>query len=232
MRIAANQAVSSPVPASLAVPARQTAARVAFAGGLLSLVSLLALHGLKPDLAPSWHVVSEYALGPYGWVMALCFASLAVGCASLLVTLAPQMKTTGARIGLALLGIAAIGLAMASMFPMDPITTPPAPPSTSGKMHGVAAMLGIPELVIAAVVLSYSLRRHPRWASVRGPLLGVAHLTWISMVLMFTLLGVAIANATPGPEMMIGWPNRLLMVGYCAWVMLAAWPEARGARLE
>lgn len=47
----------------------RVAARVAFTGAVVCLVLLAALHALKPDVAPSWQMVSEYAIGPFGWVM-------------------------------------------------------------------------------------------------------------------------------------------------------------------
>jgi hypothetical protein len=214
--------------AASAVLVRQGAARIAVAGGLASLFCMVVLHAVKPELAPSSHVLSEYALGAHGWVMALCFLSLALGCAALLVALAPQATGVGGRIGLAFLFLAVVGLAMASMFPMDPITVPPDQATTSGKMHGVAAMLGVPGLVIAMLVLSYVLRKQPSWASVSTGLLAVTHATWIAMVIMFAL--VAVAMRAHGSGAGIGWANRVLMAGYQVWVVLVAWPLARAIR--
>ncbi|MCS6758145.1 MAG: hypothetical protein MO852_02825 [Candidatus Devosia euplotis] len=37
---------------------------VAFGASALGLLLLIALRMSKPDLAPSWHMVSEYAIGP------------------------------------------------------------------------------------------------------------------------------------------------------------------------
>jgi hypothetical protein len=52
-----------------------TAARLSFAATTLFLVLLAALHLFKPELDPSWHVISEYAIGRYGWLMVLAFLS-------------------------------------------------------------------------------------------------------------------------------------------------------------
>lgn len=43
--------------------------------------ALALLHALKPDVSPLRNMISLYALGQYGWMMALCFA--AFGAASL-----------------------------------------------------------------------------------------------------------------------------------------------------
>ncbi len=56
----------------------RTAARLSFAGAATFVVLLAALHFIKPELDPSWHFISEYAIGRYGWMMVLAFLSLAV----------------------------------------------------------------------------------------------------------------------------------------------------------
>jgi hypothetical protein len=225
MAMTANDAIAS--AAAPVSPVSRTAARIAFAGGLLSLVLLAALHVLRPDLDPSWHVISEYAVGDYGSVMALCFLSLAVASASLFVALFPQVRTVGGGIGLAFLLAAAVGLAMAAMFPMDPITVAREDATTSGRMHGVAGAIGVPSMVVTAVVLSYALRKKPLWAPFRLPLLALGHLTWVSFVLMFVFLAILMQRHTMSGPWAVGWANRLFMLAYGGWVMIAAWPAAR-----
>ena len=70
--------------------ASQMFGRVAFGAGAAGLLLLVGLHFAKPDVAPSWHMVSEYAIGRHGWLMTACFALLAISCAALLVALQPQ----------------------------------------------------------------------------------------------------------------------------------------------
>jgi hypothetical protein len=220
----ANASATAPVS-----PVSRAAARIAVAGGLVSLILLGALHVLRPDLDPSWHVISEYAVGEYGWLMALCFLSMAIGSASLLVTLLPQVRTVGGRIGLAFLLFAALGLAMAAMFPMDPITVAPEDVTTSGRMHGVAGAIGVPGMVVSAVVLSYALRKKPLWAPFRLRLLALAHVTWVSFALLGVFLAILMQRHTMSGPWAVGWANRLLMYAYGGWVMIAAWP-ATGKR--
>jgi hypothetical protein len=63
------------------------AARATIVAAAVSLLALIALHILKPDLHPSRTMISRYALGPYGWMMALCFAAFGVGSGSLAVAI-------------------------------------------------------------------------------------------------------------------------------------------------
>jgi hypothetical protein len=43
-----------------------------------TILLLAALHVLSPEFDPSWRMVSEYALGHYGWVLSLMFLSWAI----------------------------------------------------------------------------------------------------------------------------------------------------------
>ena len=200
------------------------AAWIAYLASLGSLVTLLVLHVVRPDLAPSRHMVSEYALGSSNWLAALYFLLLAIGCAALLSTLIPAVRTTGGRIGLGFLGCASVGLVLAALFPMDPVDTLPGDGTTSGMMHGVAGALGMPTLIIASLILTYGLRRLPLWAPYARPLLIFAHLSWISSALMAVLIATAMQDNTIRPDAMFGWANRLLVFAYAAWIMTAARP--------
>jgi hypothetical protein len=114
------------------------AARAGMGAAALALIALAALHILKPDIDPFRTMISKYALGRHGWVMALCFAAFAAASACLFTALVAHAPSLLGRIGLACLLSAAAGLAMAARFPMDPVSTPPKPMSFSGKMHGVS----------------------------------------------------------------------------------------------
>lgn len=208
----------------------RAAARLAFAGALLFLVLLAALHVIRPDVDPSWRMVSEYAVGRHGWVMTLAFVSLAVGYASLFVVLVSQVRTIAGRIGLAFLLAAMVGVTMAAIFPTDPMNTGPEEMTAAGEMHGLAATIGIPSLPVAAMLISFSLRHNPAWARGGRALLWMANLTWISLALMLATVAILLPrHGAFGPEVPVGWPNRLLMIAYGGWVMLAAGPATRAS---
>ena len=99
-----------------------TAALLSFAGAATFVVLLAALHFIKPELDPSWHFISEYAIGDYGWIMVLAFLSLALSYVSLFVAIRSQLRTIAERIGLVLLLVSALGLTIAAIFTTDPIT--------------------------------------------------------------------------------------------------------------
>lgn len=76
------------------------------------MVMLGALHIFRPDLAPSWHFISEYEVGDYGWMMRAAFFALAISCAGVLVALFPHARGIAGRLGLLLLSVSAFGMTL------------------------------------------------------------------------------------------------------------------------
>jgi hypothetical protein len=194
-----------------------TAARLSFAAAAATLVLLAALHVLSPEFDPSWRMVSEYALGTYGWVLALMFLTWALSCVALFLAIKAHIRTVGGKIGLGFLLAAAAGMSMAAIF------------DVSHDLHGLAAMIGMPSLPIAAMLISVSLVRNPAWSSARRSLLWTANLTWISLVLMFAtvFIGLSQTGGEFGPGVLAGWPNRFLVAAYGAWLITVAWRADR-----
>ena len=173
-------------------------------------------------------MISQYALGRHGWVMALFFGAFGVASACLFAALVAETLSILGRIGLAFLLAVALGLALAARFPMDPVSTPPAQRSFSGKMHGVAFLIGVPCQVFAVLLLSVALGSQP--SHVPLPLLMLTGVVWLSLAIMIAIM-MAVGPGKPpnrnGPERFVGWPNRSFMVSYGVWLMVVAWPLAR-----
>ncbi len=85
----------------------RTAARLSFAAAATFVLLLAALHFIKPEVDPSWRMVSEYGIGRYGWVMVLAFLSLALSCVTSFGAIRSQIRTIGGKIGLAVLLVSA-----------------------------------------------------------------------------------------------------------------------------
>jgi hypothetical protein len=214
--------------AATAGSSSRTLATVAVSGAIVFLVVLGLLHLLRTDLQPTWHVISEYANGPHGWLMALAFSALAVSCASTVLAMWPYVDGWGGRIGLGLVMLAAIGLSMAALFPADVVQDPMPPMSWTGTMHAVASMLGNPTLMIGMVVLAFALPGLTPWQGSGAALLSFAVLSWICFVGMMVGLFVFLPQGTGGPAALVGLGNRLLVVAYAAWLITANWPLLRG----
>lgn len=200
------------------------AAAVALVAVLVSCAALLALHLASPEFAPSWRMVSEYANGRYGWILTLVFAAWAVGSFALVPALWPLSATLLGKVGLGFLLLAGIGQTMGALFDIN------------HKLHGPAAMIGIPSLCIAAVILTIALSRR---TDIAAPPFWSAHLPWIGFALMLGAFAVFISalkaagvdmsgQAGPLKELpagvtgYVGWANRLLFAGSYLWAVLTA----------
>lgn len=202
----------------------KTAACTAFCSAGMAGLCMVILHALKPDLDPSWRFMSEYSVGHHGWVMQLAFLLMGLSFASLIVAVRKQLRSAIGYSGLFLLGVSALGTVIAGIYNMDLITVVPPQPTREGELHALGAMLGIPTLPIAAMLITFALVRQPLWTGQRKRLLVSANLTWISLVLMMVILSVALSgtNGQFGPDVPAGWPNRFAVATYLAWVMLTA----------
>jgi hypothetical protein len=200
------------------------AASLSFAGAATFVVLLAALHFIKPELDPSWHFISEYAIGEYGWIMVLAFLSLALSYVSMFVAIRSQLRTIAGRIGLVLLVVSALGLIIAAIFTTDPITASEDAVTTEGTLHTLGGTLGI-AMPFAAGFIGWKLARNPAWSSARRRLLWATGLALVAFVISFVFLGVMVSQSGGkfGPDVLVGWPNRFEVVAYGVWLMVVAW---------
>jgi len=216
------KAIAKPITeVSFVVPA----ARLAITAAAAVLLLLASLHLLSPEFDPSWRMVSEYANGGYAWVLSLMFVVWAISSWALAFAIWSQVSTPAGRIGLIFLIAAGVGEAMASVFDVN------------HSLHGLAALIGIGSLPVAAMLISVSLSSTREWSGARKVLLRTANLPCSSFLMMlasFVMLIVtytqaggdmsagAVSVLPPGVIAWVGWANRLLIVVYCAWVLTVA----------
>lgn len=200
-----------------------TAARLAvvFAGSFVVL--LVAVHVLKSDLAPSWHFISEYAIGRHGWVMQGAFLALAAANAAVLVALHPFLRNIWGRVASALFAVGTIGVVLAAVFVTDPVNTAPDATTTSGMLHNLGGGLGLFGF-LGTLIMSGRLLRHESWRTARKP---VAVATAILVVGFFVaFVGISAIAAQHegifGPDTPIGWPNRIGILSGSLWIALIA----------
>lgn len=210
---------------------------MAIALTVATVVLLGSLHILSPEFDPSWRVISEYALGRFGWVLSLMFLVWAISTWALAAAIWGQPRTRAGRVGLAFLLLAGLGEAMASVFDV-----------THEVGHGVAGIFGVLGFPAAALLITVSLGHTEAWAEVKRPLLWLAHLTWISVVLLIVtlvLMTVQMARANggelprhapkalpPGVIGLDGWADRMIVVSNCLWVMAVAWQAIKLRRKQ
>ena len=203
--------------------ARQ-AAVASIAGTCVFVALVLLLHVLKPELDPSWRFLSEYSLGRHGWLMAVAFFSWGLSSFALFVALGGEVRTRAGRTGRAMLLAVSLALFGAGLFAQDPLTSRPDERTTHGMLHGLASMIGIPGIPIAAILIGRSLTRYNReWRRRRRVVMTSAYLTALSLLAMAVYLAVAVPRAGGfGPDVDAGWMNRLVVLTYCMWQIVVS----------
>lgn len=201
-----------------------SAAYFAISAVAVSSGALLLLHFLSPEFAPSWRMVSEYANGENSRLLTVVFIGWALSSFSLTAALWPLSESWLGKAGLILLVLGGIGQTMGALFDIN------------HKLHGPAAMIGIPSLCLAAVVITLAMARR---SDIVAPPVWFAHLPWLAFALMIgafvlflsTLKSVGIdisAQSRPLSELpegvsgYLGWANRLLFAVSYLWTVLAA----------
>ena len=227
-----NEVATNPVGATSGMSQIvEPAAWVALLATGATLVLLGALHVLSPEFSPSWRVISEYALGHYGWVLSLMFLCWGISSWALAAALWSQVRTRAGKLGLGFLIVAGIGEAMASVFDI-----------THEVGHGIAGLLGVIGFPIAALLLSVALGRNENWRTARQPLRWLANLSWISVALLIATLAIMTVQMVhvngghlpqhapkalpPGVLGLDGWADRMIVLTNCAWVAVAGWHAA------
>jgi hypothetical protein len=182
------------------------------AASLAFIVLLGMLHILLPDLDPSWHFISDYEVGPWGWVMRLAFLLLGASCVGVLVAIFLYARGIIGRLGLLLLLLSASGMILAGLFA----------PSATNTLHETGAMLD--QLPLAALLISISLWHNEAWCSARGALAWSLLALWVGMAVFIGAMVVMQPgkDRPPSPDVLVGWPSRVFILTHAAWLISVA----------
>jgi hypothetical protein len=197
------------------------AARLSLGLSLAFLALLAVLHVLEPEFN-SGHLISEYQLGDYGFLMSLAFCLL--GASALLLALSLRASPAHAR-WTCWWGLLVIGTAffIGGVFP--PVQTP----VIIGYLHGVSGLVAIFGSPITFTLTGRSLAcsdvlsllsRRLQWATLTA---------WCGLaVFLASLTSASLTDQmiTPLPAW-VSLANRFMVVTYCIWFMMAAWQSIR-----
>lgn len=202
------------------------AAQKSLATAFLTIVLLGVLHLVSPEFDPSWRMVSEYANGGYGWILALLFLSWATSTWTLAYSLYPQLSSRIGKIGLGFLVASGFGELLAAGFDIN------------HSLHSLAAFIGIGSFPIATLLVGNALSKKKEWESHKRTLVLISHTPWIALVLMigsFVLLmwsfaqsggdlsGAPVSVLPAGVIAVVGYANRALILVYCTWLAVVSW---------
>ena len=185
----------------------------------------MILHFVSPEFKPSWRMISEYALGKHKGILTAFFITWGLSSILLSVFLWSRVTSAWGTVGVILLFISSIGGIMGGLF------------DVKHKHHGLAALLGVPTLPIAALLIGYNLTQTPDTNP--AVVLASSHATWISFVIMGITMAVMISGfknsgipmgpnaeppkfVPPGVIALAGYANRLLVICYVGWLIVVA----------
>jgi hypothetical protein len=225
--------MTSAALASTSAAISTRAARLAIVAIVSYQILLIVLIFVRPDLAPSWHTISEWAIGPYGWTMSGAFLISALSYAALFVMLKSQLHGSLGRMGLGILLICVIGATGVGIFRTDPMPLH-FPLSTRGTLHVIFGTSQLVLLPFAALLINLSLaRNNEAWSSARRVLLWTAGLPlfgFLSFAVYSAIFVFPLGPGAYGPGVNIGWPPRFAFLTYMLWVVILGWQATRCSR--
>ncbi len=171
--------------------ARQVAwlALIAIGGIVYFVVTVVVLHFLRPEYNPINHAVSNYAVGPFGYLMTAAFYVLALSVFALALGLTRSIALTNlSRVAVLILCLASIGMVVMGIFPGDVHALHP-PATITGVIHWTAAAISFLSIMIAAFLLSSRFRTDERWQAFQHRCFILA-LIMVEALLLYGLLAL------------------------------------------
>jgi hypothetical protein len=179
-------------------------------GVAVYLVNFTALHFLRPDVNAVLEPLSNYAVGPYGFLAIA--ANIGTGLAALALTfglyrsIAPRGRS---YVGLFLLGLFGVSELMAAYFLIDV----GGEATMAGTIHNIVGNISFFAFPIGVILLSLGMGKDERWRSLRRPALAVSVLAVLTVIL--TMVGFQLGIG-------FGLTQRIANVTVIVWMLIVA----------
>ncbi|MFN2197925.1 MAG: DUF998 domain-containing protein [Anaerolineales bacterium] len=174
------------------------------------VVVSIILYFLRPDINPISQTSVNYTVGPYGFLMISAFIIMALGQGAMVIGLNQGLpESARSRIGLALLGLWALGNLIAGLFRAD---LPGADQTIIGTIALINGPIHILCLIVGALLVSLKFRHDEMWR----PIYRTALVLTLLMVVEFIGTFVTIATSVE----ITGLIQRIFIVTVLAWVIL------------
>jgi hypothetical protein len=214
-----------------------TSARIVV-GFVIAFVLLLAiLHILEPEFNLGGHLISEYELGAYGWMMTVAFWSLGAASLFLAHSIRDDLRGAAGTIGFWWLLLVAVAYLAAGIFYPDTSTGLGLPlnpadvdrgaiaPTLNATMHGIAGLIVILSSPIVFTLLRRGLVKNPKWASSLRNINWATTAAWIGLLLFpLAMILYTVAQQPDGFDFRIkvSAVNRIMILAYAGWLAVVA----------
>jgi hypothetical membrane protein len=167
---------------------RRTLGLIVIASNAYWILVVLAMHLLEPEFSPIRAPMSAYVLGAYGPLMTTTYFALCTALLGASYGLVKDLRRSRlAKVAFVITLIAGTGILIAGIFPMD---FPPPPRTSSGRLHMLGGLLTFPQMTLASLLFSLSMRRDGHWRGVSAVALPLSAGAVAAFVLMFVSLRV------------------------------------------
>lgn len=178
--------------------------------GYFGLVLVLQ-HGLRPDYTPVDHMISDYAVGRFGWIMTTAFVALALGCLTLGLGMAlAGPRSLPGRAAVLFLWITTLGLLVTATFPTDLET---AATTTTGNIHTASFLVNVISMILCSLLFAISFYQSGAWSGYRHVGMTMA----IALLAAFILQFLTLHRGAP-----YGLTNRLFVAVLMIWLLATA----------
>jgi hypothetical protein len=179
------------------------------------LAAIVSLHLLRPDFDPVTHRLSEYAIGPYGYLMTAAFLFACLGLLALGHTVWHTVRHsfwTGVACGAMIAAAVADGLmAFFVADPYGPNAAGLVVVTTSGRMHDLLALSHAFFWSLAVGATPFALLADPKWRRFAFVSFGAG-----------ALVAAGMAVRTFSGMVMLGLTQRVWIAGVLLWSLTHA----------
>jgi hypothetical membrane protein len=185
-------------------------ALVALVGIAVKFLIFAAFHFVRPDVNPVVEPISNYGVGPYGFLWTVADIGSVVATLALVVGLfLGVVPAARSYVGLFLLGLAGVAELLAGIFPIDV----GAEVTTAGTIHNIAGNISFFCFPIAAILLSLRMGKDEQWRSLRRPALALSIVVVLTVILTITGANLGIGY---------GVAQRIANVAVMVWMFVVA----------
>jgi hypothetical membrane protein len=185
-------------------------ALLALVGIAVKFLTIAALHFLRPDVNPVLEPISNYGVGPYGFLLTVADIGSVLATFALVFGLYLGIAPPGrSYVGLFLLALYGVSELLAGIFPIDV----GGEATTAGTIHTIVGNISFFCLPIAAILLSLRMGKDEQWRSLRRPALALS-----IVVVLTVILTIAGFNLGIG----FGVTQRVANVAVLVWMLVVA----------
>lgn len=211
-------------------------------GFAIAFVLILAtLHVLDPKFNLGGHLISEYELGSYGWLMSLAFFCLAGASLFLLFVVKDDLQTLSGYIGKWWLLLTVLAYVGAGIFypdhstgglglPLEPANFKRGTiaPTFNAILHGLSGIIVIFSSPIVFTLLQRSLAQSKQWVASMASVRKATALAWIGQLSFPVSLFLYNLFQQAGGfdfRMVVSVANRFMILSYTFWMMVTAFQK-------